>query len=91
MDRKAVELSACQVNIFSHYLTINWYKIILYIYTIDSPNKINYSLPMKNAADKGMLFPIIGLGTKGPGYKLGHHVVPIITVQRLMLLEILLI
>ena len=27
---------------------------------------------MKNAADKDMFFPIIGLGTKGPGYKLGQ-------------------
>eukprot|EP01084_Bolivina_argentea_P290899 499815_1 len=28
---------------------------------------------MKNAAQKGMLFPIVGLGTKGPGYKLGQQ------------------
>eukprot|EP01084_Bolivina_argentea_P189455 325797_1 len=33
----------------------------------------NTSIPMKNAAQKGMLFPIIGLGTKGPGYKLGQR------------------
>ena len=38
----------------------------------DTPNTVNYSLPMKNAAQKGMYFPIIGLGTKGPGYQLGQ-------------------
>jgi len=27
---------------------------------------------MKNAAQEGMSFPIIGLGTRGPGYKLGQ-------------------
>eukprot|EP01083_Nonionella_stella_P296658 1007729_1 len=46
--------------------------LLLISYTIKSDALTNNSLPMKNAAQKGMLFPIIGLGTKGPGYKLGQ-------------------
>merc|ERR1719271_1710009 len=29
-------------------------------------------MPMKNAASKGMVFPMMGLGAEGHGYKLGQ-------------------